>query len=191
MTKATDPAQKQNVLDQNPDVAKKMREHYEQWWNKVAPRINEHASITIGSDSENPMQLSPADWEDSFFDQGRQVRDGLRRNGAWNVTVDREGEYEIELRRWAREADAPFTAGLPKVKHADGEFTPGVALPVAQVRLKTANFDERRKVKDTDREATFAVKLRAGRTQLQTWLLDSDGGEIAGAYYVYVKRKAL
>jgi len=39
--------------------------------------------LRIGSDAENPSQLSPADWEDSFLDQGAQVRSGLRRNGGW------------------------------------------------------------------------------------------------------------
>jgi hypothetical protein len=186
---ATDPSQKQNVLEQNPDVVSKMRGHYSTWWSRIADRVNEHAALTIGSDSENPMQLSPADWEDSFLDQGKQVRDGLRRNGAWNVLVDKEGEYEIELRRWAREADAPFPAPLPRTKHTDGEFTAGVALPVAKVRLKVADFDSQRDVAETDRSATFTVSLPVGRTKLQTWLLDADGRELAGAYYVYVRRK--
>lgn len=186
---ATDPAQKQDVLDQNADVAKQMRAHYSNWWSGIADRVNEHAAVTIGSDAENPLQLSPADWDDSFLDQGRQVRDGLRRNGAWNVVVDKAGEYEIELRRWAREVDAPFSAPLPRVKHADGEFTSGVALPVAKVRLKIADFDAQRDVASTDRSATFTMSLPVGRTKLQTWLLDPSGTELAGAYYVYVRRK--
>jgi arylsulfatase len=166
-----------------------MREHYRRWWSRVAPRVNEHSAITIGADEENPLQLSPADWEDSFLDQGRQVREGLRRNGVWNIEVAREGEFEFELRRWAKEVDAPLSASLPAVPHADGEFPPGVALPIASVRLRMGAFDERRPVTSDTKSVTFTARLPTGRTQLQTWFLDAADEELAGAYYVYVRRK--
>jgi hypothetical protein len=184
-----DPGQQRNVMAEHPEVVNRLRAEYDKWWSGVAPQVNDHSAITIGSDAENPSQLSPADWEDSFLDQGRQVRDGLRRNGAWNVVVDRDGDYEFEVRRWPREADAPLSSGLPAVKHADGAFTAGVALPIAKVRLKIGNFNALREAAATDKSITFAASLTAGRTRLQTWLLDAEGNELAGAYYVYVRRK--
>jgi arylsulfatase len=151
--------------------------------------VNEHSAIVIGNDAENPSQLSPADWADVFLDQGRQVRLGERKNGGWNVVVDRAGEYEIELRRWAREVDAPLSGGLPPAKHADGEFPAGVALPISKARLKIAGFDETRSVAASDKAVTFHVRLQPGRTQLQTWFLDAAGQELCGAFYVYVQRQ--
>jgi arylsulfatase A-like enzyme len=186
---ATDPEQKTNVIDKHADVAAKMRGHYEKWWAEVSPKVNDHEAIVIGSDAENPLLLSPADWEDSFLDQGAQVRAGLRRNGAWNVEVSKAGEYEVTLRRWPAEADTAIRAGRPALKHADGQFPAGVALPVASARLKVGEFDATRPVGEADRAVTFAAKLPAGRTKLQTLLLDADGKEIAGAYYVTVRRK--
>jgi arylsulfatase A-like enzyme len=186
---AIDPGQKANVIEKHADVATKMRAHYEAWWAGVSPRVNDHEAIVIGSDAENPLLLSPADWEDSFLDQGAQVRAGLRRNGAWNVEVAKAGEYEITLRRWPAEADTAIRAGRPVVKHADGRFPAGVALPVASARLTVGRFDATRPVGDGDRAVTFAVELPAGRTKLRTWFLDADGEEIAGAYYVTVRRK--
>ena len=185
----SDFGQKTNVLTQYPEVVANLRKQYDQWWEKVAPRLNEHGAISIGSEAENPMQLSPADWDDSFLDQGSQIRAGLKQNGAWNVMVERSGTYEIELRRWAREADASMSTGLPAVTHADGEFPPGVALPVAQVRLKIAGADERQPVSAEIKAAKFTIQLQKGQTQLQTWLYDSSGNELCGAYYVYVYRK--
>jgi hypothetical protein len=185
----TDPEQKTNVLDKHADVAAKMRGHYEKWWAGVSPKVNDFEAIIIGSDAENPLLLSPADWEDSFLDQGAQVRAGLRRNGAWNVEVAKAGEYEITLRRWAEEADTAIRAGRPVVKHADGQFPAGVALPVASARLKVGDFDATKPVGEADKAVTFAVDLPAGRTKLQTWFLDGDSKEIAGAYYVTVRRK--
>ncbi len=99
----SDFGQTNNLITRRPDIAAKLRAHYDAWWAKVAPRLNEHSPITVGATAEDPTQLSPADWADSFLDQGAQVRSGLRRNGAWNVVVERAGAYEIELRRW----DAP------------------------------------------------------------------------------------
>ena len=186
---ATDPGQTNNLISQRPDMAAKMRARYEAWWAKVAPQVNEHSAITIGAKAENPSQLSPADWEDSFLDQGAQVRAGLRRNGAWNIVVARSGTYEIELRRWAREANAPLAAGLPPHPNPDGEFPAGMALPIVKARLKVAGFDESRTVGASDTAVSFSLKLKSGPTKLQTWFYDADGAEISGAYYVYVHRK--
>ena len=55
--------------------------------------------------------------------------------------------------------------------------------------LAVGGFDATRPVGEADRAVAFAVKLPAGRTKLRTWFLDADGKEIAGAYYVTVRRK--
>jgi arylsulfatase A-like enzyme len=186
----SDPAQQTNIIAQAPEVAAKLRAHYDRWWSGVAPKADELSAITIGADAENPCQLSPADWADAFFDQGAQVRSGLERNGPWNVTVDRAGTYEIELRRWARETDAGLRAGLPARAHTDGEFPAGVALPIARARVKIAGFEETREVGPADKAVVFKAKLKAGRTRLETWFYDEAGKELCGAYYVYVARNA-
>ena len=186
---ATDFGQSTNVIARHPDVVAKMRGHYDAWWAKVAPRVNEHSAITVGAKAEDPTQLSPADWEDSFLDQGEQIRSGLRRNGAWNLFVARAGAYEIELRRWAREADAPLAASLPPQPNPDGAFPTGVALPIVRARLKIGNLDQSRTVVASSTAARFTVNLKTGPTKLQTWFYNPGGAEISGAYYVYVHRK--
>ena len=185
---ATDPGQQTNVVDRFPDVAARMREHYGRWWADVAPHVNDHEAIVVGADAENPLLLSPADWEDSFLDQGAQVRAGLRRNGAWNLEVAAEGDYEIALRRWPAEADAPIRAGRPQQAHASGEFPAGVALPVEKVRLKVGGFDAARAVAPDDKAINFVVRLVRGRATLQTWFLGNAGVEISGAYFVTIRR---
>lgn len=185
----TDFGQRTNIIAQHPDIVAKMRAAYDKWWSAITPTVNEHSAITLGADAENPSQLSPADWEDSFLDQGAQIRSGLRRNGHWNVVVAQPGTYEIELRRWAREADAPIAAGLPPHPHTDGEFPAGVALPIAKARLQIAGFDRSRDVSPSDKAVVFTTDLKAGPARLETWFYDADGAEICGAYYVYVTRK--
>ena len=65
--------------------------------------------IGARADAEPVTELSPADWEDSFFDQGEQARAGYARNRAWNIEVARAGEYEFELRRGAYDVYAERT----------------------------------------------------------------------------------
>ena len=185
----SDFGQKNNVIQQHPEIAAKLRAHYDKWWAGVAPRVNEHRAITVGDDAENPLQLSPADWDDSFLDQGRQIRRALRRTGAFNLLVARDGTYEIELRRWAREVDKPIVAGLPAFEHIEGQYPEGVALPITKARLKLGDLDESQPVGESENAVTFTTKLKSGRTRLQTWFYDKDGAELCGAYYVYVTRK--
>jgi arylsulfatase A-like enzyme len=186
---AADPGQKENVIGKHGDVAAAMRAHYDAWWSRVEPRIDEFGRILVGSDAENPCVLSPCEWQDVFLDQSAQIRRGEARNGAWNLEVDRDGEYEISLRRWPAEADAPIAAGLPAVKIADGTFPAGLALPIAKARLAIAGLDETRPVTREDKAAVFSTTLKAGPARLQAWFLDDAGKELCGAYSVTVRRK--
>jgi arylsulfatase A-like enzyme len=181
--------QKTNVIAEHPDVAARLRADYERWWRNVSPRMNEVGAIVVGSDAENVSLLSPADWVDVFFDQGAQVRSGVRRNGAWNLFVERAGEYEIELRRWPREADVPIAAGIPARPHAFGKFAAGVALPIARARLSIGHTERAHVVNAGDLSVIERVKLERGPARLQTWFSDAEGNDICGAYYVYVTRK--
>jgi len=187
----TDPAQQNNVAEMQPDVLKKMRDYYENWWAGVAPLVNDFSPISIGADQENPVQLCGADWANTYCDNSQHLRTGINRNGPWHVLVEKDGEYEIALRRWPKEADAALTAGVPAFKAQDGVLPPGKPLPVASVRLKVGELlDETRPVRPMEKEMVFNLRLRAGqRLQVQSWLLDGDGRELAGAYYAYVQRK--
>jgi hypothetical protein len=185
----TDPGQKQNVAAGNLEVVARMQSYYDKWWARSAPGINQFSRITLGADAESPTMLSPADWEDVFLDQQLQVRRGEKKNGPWNVVVDRAGEYEIALCRWPVEADAALRAAMSAFKAVDGKYPPGNSMPIAKARLRVASVDQSRAVGKADKEAVFRVTLPAGATKLQTWFYDAAGQELCGAYYVYVRRK--
>jgi arylsulfatase len=185
----SDPAQKTNLIDRHPDVAAKMRAHYESWWSRVGPRVNEFGRITVGADAEPESHLSPCDWQDVFLDQGRQVRAGETKAGASNLQVERDGTYDIELRRWPREANAPIAAGFPPFQGADGVQIAGKALPIVKARVRISDLDESRAVAKDDASVVFTTTLKAGQAQLQTWFLDQEGKTLCGAYYVYLRRR--
>ena len=185
-----DPVQKTDVAAKHPDVLQKMRAHYEKWWAGVAPRLDDFSPISIGSDKENPVRLSAADWANVYCDNMQNLRAGLNRNGPWHLLVEQNGTYEIALRRWPKEAGAAISAAVPAFKAVDGGLPPGKALPIVRARLKIGDADEAKPVAAGDEEIVFTLKLKAGtRTQMQSWFYDADGKELCGAYFAYVLRK--
>jgi arylsulfatase len=186
----TDPGQKTNVASANPAVFQQLSDAYARWWAGVEPNLSNFEPVSIGAGAENPATLSSADWAGIYCDNMDDLRTGRAKNGAWHLLVEADGDYEIELRRWPKAANAALAAGVPPFKAIDGGLQAGVAMPIAKVRLKLGDKDETNAVQPTDLGVTFSVKLTAGtRTTLQTWFYDAAGKELSGAYFAYVLRK--
>lgn len=184
----TDPAQTTDVAARNPEVVRRLSDHYDVWWAGVAPQVNDFSMIHLGSDAENPVLLSACDWQDVFLDQSRQVRQGEPKNGPWGVVIERPGSYEITLRRWPEEANLPIRAPAPEHRGPDGTYPAGVPLPIRKARLHVGQLEQARSVGQEDRAVVFQVSLPAGATRLQTWFDSDEGQPLCGAYYVSVRR---
>jgi arylsulfatase len=186
----TDPGQDKDVAGKNPDVVQKMTDWYDKWWAGVEKMVDDFSPVSVGSDKQNPVCLTSAEWANQYCDNVYDLRDGVMKNGPWNLLVEQDGEYEVALRRWPKDADAAIRAAVPAFKGADGGLPAGKALPVAKARLKVAGLDESKAVGENDKEVVFAVKLKAGaKLEMQSWFYDADGKELSGAYYAYVRRK--
>jgi len=184
-----DPDQERDVAGQRPEVVARLRRDYEAWWMEVSRGFGETCDIIVGSDRENPVCLTAFDWHTVTPWNQSHIRTGARLNGFWALEVQRAGTYVFSLRRWPHEVDAPLTASLPTRRTATGALQPaGKSLPIARARLRVADIDETKPVRDGDEEAVFTVTLKAGRTRLQTWFLDPAGTELCGAYYVSITR---
>jgi len=187
---ATDPGQQSNLAAKNPEMVKKLRDYYEGWWKVVEPLTEDFVPVIVGADEENPVTLSSADWAKVYCDNMNNLRAGVNKNGPWHIRAAKDGDYEVALRRWPKDADAAIAAGVPAFKAVDGGLPEGKALPVARVRVKVADLDETRPIAATDKEVVFNVRLKAGeKLPLQTWFIDKDGQELCGAYFAYVRRK--
>jgi hypothetical protein len=127
----------------------------------------------LGNDAENPTTLTGHDWHEGNppWNQSH-IQGGSKANGFWAVEVERAGKYEIELRRWPREADRAIDDG------------PGIK--AAKARLTIAGLDLSQPVPAGAAAVAFQVNLPAGPTRLQSWLIDAQGNS-RGAYYAYVK----
>jgi hypothetical protein len=184
----SDPAQEQNIINQQPEIARHMQQALDAWWGEVEPVANQVQRIIIGSDEENPMMLSACEWRDVFVDQQRQVRIGERKNSYWHLQVDRAGTYRFELRRWPRESRLHLTEACPATQLTDGYLEAGFALPITQARLLIERQQHTQAVEPGDEAVVFTVPLQAGPTLLHTWFDDERKQPIGGAYYVYVSR---
>ena len=172
-----DPGQENDIAQEHPQVVANLRTEYENWWTDTSKRFLEHCPIVIGSDKENPSRLGSHDLHGDAAWAQDQVRKAKRCDGFWAVEVARDGEYELALRRWPQEADAPINS-------ATGE---DVAINPATARLKIGGFDQTQPVPQNAKAVIFKAKLNAGKTKLWAWFIDADG-QSRSPYYVYVKR---
>ena len=183
-----DPEQKLNVIEHHPDVARRMRDALDSWWQEVESVANQVQRIIIGSEEENPMMLSACEWKDVFVDQQRQVRIGERKNSYWHLEVAKPGTYRFELRRWPRESGLSLTEACPATQLTDGDLDKGFALPITQARMLVERQWHTQPVAPDDEAAVFTVPLVVGPTLLHTWFDDGRKQPLCGAYYVYVSR---
>jgi hypothetical protein len=78
---------------------------------------------------------------------------------------------------------------MPAYKGVDGTFPEGDALPVARAELRVGEIRAEKAVAANDKVVVFQLRLKSGRTGMQTWFRDAAGKEIAGAYYVSVRMR--
>ena len=191
-----DPGQENNVIDQYPDEAAKLKQFYEDWWADLEPSFKKNAYIALGNPAHNPTCLTSHDWITVAMTPWNHshIRKGEfkpQNTGFWNVEVEKAGEYEIELRRWPMEADTAIDAGLPPGDDVPGvtpfRATPGLAFSPNKATIKLSGQTMMEKVSPGDKGITFRIKLEAGRTQFSAAFSDGEGRTM-GAFYAYVKK---
>ena len=170
-----------------PRSSSAMREHYNNWWAEVEPRINEFA--------DHPDQWRPHPGHAALALRlaGRLPRPGGP--GPQGSAAQRRMGHPDRHPRRLRLRTAPLARRVgprtrgpaPEYQAADGVFPAGVALPVASVRLKVGDHDQAQPVAPNQPSAAFRLELPDGQARVQTWFLDSEGRELTGAYYVYVR----
>ena len=190
----SDIGQKHDVAVENAGVMARMRTHYEKWWSGVESTIHDFGRITIGSDRENPTPLICPDWQACSAvncSVGSTVleAEGGPRGGPWGVHVERDGDYEIALRRWPADMNLPLTAPMPAKKLTVATLPAGKALPIAGAKLTIAGQELSAKTAAADKAAIFKVKLKGGTdTLLHGWFQDAGGNDLCGAFYADVRR---
>lgn len=197
-----DPGQKTNVAEVHPEVVRQLRNFYDQRWTEFTARdeANPFTRVIIGSEKTSQTTLAAIDWfiypDSSYYVVGQaSVREGRRSNGTWYLEVAEAGHYEIELRRWPREADVAIRASVQEITtemndiplHKWGEMPEGKVLDFVKARISIGGHDLIKPVEDQDKAILFSIPLKAGPAILKTWFYTPEG-EDWGAYYVYVTK---
>jgi hypothetical protein len=173
-----DPGQRQDVAARHPGVFQRLRKFHEQWYAEMQPTMVPTA-ITIGSDEENPTDLTSEDWimptGSTVWSHGHVLKRPML-NGPWAIQIDRDGTYRFTLSRWPRYIN-------------DLDLGKRFAIESVAARIAVGGMEKRVEIAEPDvvNEVRLEVPLTAGACLLQTWLTTADGRE-HGAYFVTVER---
>jgi len=205
-----DPSQKNNLIDEYPNVVKNLNKEYNAFWKSIAMEQNPYPLPIIGSGYDDETWLTPDSWirdneKLSTWDQS-QVVVGVNGAGFWSVEISKKERYQFDVRRWPKELNCSLNSSLLESKISDvlrrGEkvddygygkrFAKGgnsIKRPlITKVGLKVGDVYIEKEVKIDAVNALFEMELNTSSTHIQAWLIDSNN-EKQGAYYVYAKLK--
>jgi len=176
-----DPGQRRNVAEAHPDVVRQLLDFHRSWYTGVKPTMKP-TRIVLGSDAENPMDLTSQEWYlgksgNPPWSHAHAVR-RLISNAPWRVRVDRAGVYRFTLSRWPRCAN-----------QADRTRKYAIDSTAARIRIAGIELSMTIDKPGAVNEISFEIAVPAGDTELQTWLTTLDG-KTHGAYFVTVERLA-
>lgn len=193
-----DPGQKNNIAEQNSEVVSNLSKKYDDYWDELDMDNNPYPRPIIGTAHQKEIGLNSYNWAKEVsaphsYHQ-RNVLAADKGSGFWPVEIAENGVYQFEVRRWPKELNHPISAALPSNKKSDitrlGKpvvVGDGKAIPTVKVRLRVGDHELKKEINETDVSAVFELKLPAGETIIQAWLVDADGNE-QNAYYTYVRK---
>ncbi len=190
-----DLAQQNNVIDQYPEVAARLKEGYERWWDSfLADKVDERCSyIQVGSPKENPAKISSHDMHigqyQGVWDQSNVITANPA-TGNWKVEFLHDGEYSITLCRFPRESGLAINAtfdALPKPIELIRSAPASVKDDFVKAEMYVAGISKSADIAADTKEVTFNCKIPAGKFEFQAKLIDSVG-TIHPAYYVYIEK---
>ncbi len=190
-----DLGQTRNIIDQHPEVAARLAEGYERWWQSFLDEGVDHryAYIKVGSPYENPSRISAHDMltgkhGPAWHQYGAAV--GAQATGRWKIEFVEEGQYSISLRRFPRESGLAINATFPaqkKTLELDRIMPASVKSDFVSAYLYVAGIEGSAKIEPGQAEVTFTGYVPAGKYDMEAQLIDSQK-RVHPAYYVYIEK---
>lgn len=196
-----DPYQKNNLIDQYPELVEELTSEYQKYWDDVSQTdhlqqrffLGEKSEVLTAVDLSSPTRLC---WEQ------QHIMEGMKTFGKWIVRFARSGEYTFSFYRWPRELNLGLTDSLeveadPHVSLDDlpvylcsfgGIINPetmGKKLPIAGVILKI-NDDEYYVKKDNKNKASIKISIEEGDANIEATFVDENKTKITTVYYLYI-----
>ncbi|WP_020530418.1 arylsulfatase [Flexithrix dorotheae] len=190
-----DLGQTKNIIEQHPEVAARLAEGYEKWWQSIISEgPNErYGYIKVGSLKENPSRISAHDMftgkhGGAWHQHGAT---GASQNiGRWKIAFVEDGDYSITLRRFPRESGLAINATFPALERTIKNDRPMPASEKSdfeQAYVYVAGLEGNEKIESGQEEVTFTGKIPAGNYDMEAQLIDKDG-RVYPAYYIYIEK---
>ena len=190
-----DRAQKNNVIGDHPEVAARLAEGYEKWWQSfMDDNVDEkYAYIKVGSPYENPSKISAHDlivvkYSPAWHQRG--AIQGVQSGGSWKIEFVEDGEYSISLRRFPRESGLAINATFPaqeKRIELDRTLPASEKSDFTEASLYVADIVESIEIEEGQEEVTFKAFIPAGKYDMEARLVD-EANRVHPAYYVYIEK---
>ena len=164
-----DPAQRNNIANQKPEIVKELRTAYQSFWKRVSPGLKPVA-IDLGDPSENPAILCSQDWRPETGNPPwnfRSIKGIPKVTYPWLVNILEAGKYRFTLRQWPKEADKTIVG--------------------VKARIKIAGLENEAVIKDGSKEINFTLSLPSGISELWTFIYNQQG-QVGGAYFTEVEK---
>lgn len=191
---STDPGQRNDIAGQYPGLVNSLRKDYEAWWESISYNSEEICPIVVNPTKQKLVTITSQDYLGGLvaYSQGH-VRSAMHVEGWVMIDVEITGTYEIAVRRWPVELDAPIRSNdiAPYPMHPSThrmKKVPCIAIKATEARLQVGKFDETVVVEENDKEIVFEVSLPQGEHKLQSWFIQENGEQIA-PYYTYIEAK--
>ncbi|MCP4781949.1 MAG: sulfatase-like hydrolase/transferase [Fuerstiella sp.] len=162
-----DPRQQTDVAAQYPEVVRHLRAEYETFWESMPNQEQTLSRHLLGATACPDVVLNGMDWYKGASPWNRGAFQG-QGNGAWAVSVVRDGRYVVECRHYPREAEKSAEASHARLKIGNDQYDIDVA--------------------EGATHATFDIQLKVGDYDLETFMTTADG-KVRGALFVYVSAK--
>jgi len=190
-----DLGQTKNIIDQHPEVAARLAEGYEKWWQSFMDEgvSEKYAYIKVGSDYENPSRISSHDMLTGKFAHAWHQNGSINASqatGRWKIEFVEDGEYTISLRRFPRESGLAINATFPaqeKQIELDRTSPASTKADFTKAGLYVANINKTQKISEGQDEVTFKAEIPAGKYDMEAQLVD-ELGRVYPAYYVYIEK---
>ncbi|MGJ8762322.1 MAG: arylsulfatase [Polaribacter sp.] len=190
-----DRSQTKNIIKQHPEVANRLEEGYEKWWQSIkSENPNErYGYIKVGSSKENPSRISAHDMFTGKHN-GAWHQDGaskaVQASGRWKIEFVEDGEYAIYLRRFPRESKHAINAtfsGQEKRIELHKAMAGSIKSDFEKAYLYVANIEKEQNITPGQAEVKFTGNIPAGKYDMEAQLIDKDG-KVYPAYYVYIEK---
>jgi len=190
-----DLGQTNNIIDKHPEVAARLAEGYESWWQSImSEEPNErYAYIKAGTPYENPVRICSHDMltgdPGHAWHQYGAAR-AVQGSGRWKVEIMESGKYNISLRRFPRESSLAINeefAAQEKPKRLDQAMPDSRNVGFQEAFLYIADFSKRQKIEEGVEEVSFEMSLPGGKFDMEAQLIDKQG-RIYPSYFVYIEK---